>query len=264
MKFIWIFYIFLINQVLLQSDDELGKDQKLNTDSAIIFFDATNFKVNDNIYLIITGNFSLEYIEYAFEDDLRAYADELDIEGFILKREYLNKMKGRPDIGEYYEERYFTIEKTQDKIKSGEEGKYLIIIPYIDGSYVIENTNTNKGNSKVISEKYKTVETENPIIFFDTSDFKVGDEIYLIISGEFMYDEIYYAFIDDISTNEYFNFEEEKPNKNETIKDRGDDYESKYYTIKKTKKAIKEGEGKYLLLLIYMYGKYKIENTEKK
>ena len=262
MKFIWIFYIFLINQVLLQSDYDLRKDQKLTTDSAVIFFDATNFKVNDNIYLIITGNFSVEYIEYAFEDDLPAYADELDIEGFILKREYLNKMIGRPDIGEDYEERYFTIEKTQDKIKSGQEGKYLIILPNMDGSYDIENTNTNKGNSKVISEKYKTVETENPIIFFDTSDFKVGDEIYLIISGEFMYDEIYYAFIDDISTTEYFNFEEEKPNKNETIKDRGDDYESKYYTIKKTKEAIKEGEGKYLLLLIYMYGKYKIENTE--
>ena len=173
MKFIWIFYIFLINQVLLQINFDLGKDQKLTTDSAVIFFDATNFKVNDNIYLIITGNFSLEYIEYAFEDDLPAYADELDIEGFILKREYLNKMKGRPDIGEDYEERYFTIEKTQ-------EGKYLIILPYMNGLYDIENTNTNKGNSKVISEKYKTVETENPIIFFDTSDFKVGDEIYLI------------------------------------------------------------------------------------
>ena len=77
MKFIWIFYIFLINQVLLQSDYNLGKDQKLNTDSAVIFFDATNFKVNDNIYLIITGNFSQEYIDYTFEDNLPAYADEL-------------------------------------------------------------------------------------------------------------------------------------------------------------------------------------------
>ena len=193
-----------------------------------------------------------------------AYADELDIRGFNLKREYLNKIKERTDIGEDYEERYFTIEKTQDKLKSGQEGKYLIILPNMDGSYDIENTNTNKGNSKVISEKYKTVETENPIIFFDTSDFKVGDEIYLIISGEFMYDddEIYYAFIDDISTTEDFYFEVEIPNKVEAIKDRGDDYESKYYTIKKTKEAIKEGEGKYLLLLIYMYGKYKIENTE--
>lgn len=77
MKFIWIFYIFLINQVLLQINYNLEKDQALATDSAVIFFDATNFKVNDNIYLIITGNFSVEYIEYAFEDDLPAYADEL-------------------------------------------------------------------------------------------------------------------------------------------------------------------------------------------
>ena len=264
MKFIWIFYIFLINQVLLQINYDLGKDQALATDSAVIFFDATNFNVNDNIYLIITGNFKVEYIDYTFEDDLPAYANNLDTKGFILKREYYNKIKERTDIGEDYQERYFTIEKTQDKIKSGQEGKYLIIYPYMNGLYDIENTNTNKGNSKVISEKYKTVETENPIIFFDTSDFKVGDEIYLIISGEFMFDddEIYYAFIDDISTTEDFYFEVEISNKVEAIKDRGDDYESKYYTIKKTKEAIKEGEGKYLLLLIYMHGKYKIENTE--
>lgn len=78
-----------------------------------------------------------------------AYADELDIRGFNLKREYLNKIKERTDIGEDYEERYFTIEKTQDKLKSGQEGKYLIILPNMDGSYDIENTNTNKGNSKV-------------------------------------------------------------------------------------------------------------------
>ena len=264
MKFIWIFYIFLINQVLLQINYDLGKDQALATDSAVIFFDATNFNVNDNIYLIITGNFKVEYIDYTFEDDLPAYANNLDTKGFILKREYYNKIKERTDIGEDYQERYFTIEKTQDKIKSGQEGKYLIIYPYMNGLYDIENTNTNKGNSKVISEKYKTVETENPIIFFDTSDFKVGDEIYLIISGEFMFDddEIYYAFIDDISTTEDFYFEVEISNKVEAIKDRGDDYESKYYTIKKTKEAIKEGEGKYLLLLTYMHGKYKIENTE--
>ena len=240
MKFIWIFYIFLINQVLLESIYDLGKDQELtNTDSAVIFFDATNFNVNDNIYLIITGNFKVEYIDYTFEDDLPAYANNLDTKGFILKREYYNKIKERTDIGEDYQERYFTIEKTQDKIKSGQEGKYLIILTYMNGLYDIENTNTNKGNSKVISEKYKTVETENPIIFFDTSDFKVGDEIYLIISGEFMYGEIYYAFIDDISTTEYFNFEEEKPNKNETIKDRGDDYESKLL-LKKQKKQSKK------------------------
>ena len=189
------------------------------------------------------------------------YADDLDHEGFILKREYLNKIKFVND--DDYQERYFTIEKTQDKIKSGQTGKYLIILPYMEGFYDIENTEINKGDSKVIiTKKYSKQKTENPIIFFDTSDFKVGDEIYLIFSGVFYDDEIYYAFIDDFTTTEISEYEVEKSNKVKTKKKKGNNYESRYYTFKKTEKAIQNSEGKYLMLLTNLDGEYEIENTE--
>ena len=59
MKFIWIFYIFLINQVLLQNNYDLGKDQKLTTDSAVIFFDELNLMMI-NLHLI--DNFFLLFV----------------------------------------------------------------------------------------------------------------------------------------------------------------------------------------------------------
>ena len=87
MKFILILYIFLISQVLLEPNHDLGKYQKLNTNSSVKFFDITDFAVNTDIYLIITGIFNFIFIEYAFEDNLPEYADDLDTKGFILKRE---------------------------------------------------------------------------------------------------------------------------------------------------------------------------------
>ena len=195
MKFIWIFYIFLINKVLLQSNEELGKYGKITTDSATVFFDSTDFAINKEIYLIITGEFysNSTYIDYAFTDNYLTYEENL------LKREYFNKNKQKDNKRE---ERYFTIEKTQDKIKNGETGKYLIIYTFMKGSYIIENTDTNKGNSKAIFNKYDKHNIDNPIIFFNISDFKVGDEIYFKISGKFTSfedEDNYYIIIEYIN-----------------------------------------------------------------
>ena len=148
MKFNWILYIFLIGQVLLSTTWELGKYQKLNTDSAVIFFDSSDFKVDEEIYIVISGYYIYTYIDYVFVDDISLHASFTTSE---LRREYSTKYVTKTNVydGYTFEERYYTIEKTRDRIKNG-SGKYLLIYTYMHGFYDIENTKDNLGNSKAV------------------------------------------------------------------------------------------------------------------
>ena len=147
MKLSWILYFLLIGQVLLSSMD-LGKYGKINTNSDVVFFDSSDFKVDDEIYIVISGYFRQTYIEYVFVDDISIRSSFTTSD---LRREYATKTVTKTDIydGYTYEERYYTIEKTRNHIKNG-NGKYLLIYTDMYGYYDIENTKENHGNSKAV------------------------------------------------------------------------------------------------------------------
>ena len=147
MKFNSILYIFLISPVLLTTMD-LKKYEKINTNSSVVFFDSSDFKIDEEIYIVISGNFIQDYIHYVFVDDIPLYSN-YPTSG--LRKEYSTKTETTKDSnGVYkYEVRYYTIEKTSSKVNN-RQGKYLLIFTHMDGEYVIENTKENKGNSKAV------------------------------------------------------------------------------------------------------------------
>lgn len=149
-KFILLFfYISLINNVFATSEHDLNKYGKLEKiNDALVVFDSHDFKVDEEIYIIITGYFFETYIQYKFIDnldDLNDINDDYYIPGSI--KEESNKV----DFLDNYnlERRYYTIEKTNSHLK-GKEGKFLALFVYMNGAYDIENTKENKGNSKIV------------------------------------------------------------------------------------------------------------------
>ena len=69
----YVFNIFLIKYILLQGiglDTYLGKYNKTYTQSSYVIFNSTDFKLDQEIYLKISGYFIEEYIEFKFFDDL--------------------------------------------------------------------------------------------------------------------------------------------------------------------------------------------------
>ena len=147
MKFNSILYIFLISPVLLTTVD-LEKYNKINTVLPVVVFDSSDFKIDEEIYIVISGYFIFDYIEYVFVDDIPLYSN-YPTSG--LRKGYSTKTETTKDSnGVYkYQVRYYTIEKTKNNINN-RQGKYLLIFAYMDGEYVIENTKENKGNSKSV------------------------------------------------------------------------------------------------------------------
>jgi len=112
-------------------------------------------------------------------------------------------------------------------------------------------------------EKYKkiTISSYNFYIVFDSSDFKIDEEIYFKITAEggFARPEIYYEFFDNLKNYTSINI---KPAY--STNDRSDDDgEIRYYTIKKSSSNLGSSEGKYLIIFFYCEGLVEIENIDK-
>ena len=123
-------------------------------------------------------------------------------------------------------------------------------------------------------EKYgQILQTSDPCLLLDSSGFKIGEEIYIKISGifleEFPYIEYYFYDNEEVVPNnkcipssvqpfkEYFN----KIDK--VLDDYGNLlYEIRYFTIDKKKEYLGESNGNILKIFPHMYGTYGIENTE--
>ena len=146
-----LIYISLINQALTTTVHDLNKYGKLEDfNSSIVIFDSHDFKLDEEIYIIITGYFQFEYIHYIFIDSLEDL-DDINITNIEhnknLTKEFSNKVETVNDNN--LKKRYYTIEKTESHL-NGKEGKYLALFVYMDGTYDIENTEKNQGNSKVV------------------------------------------------------------------------------------------------------------------
>ena len=141
---IHIAFIFLIAKVLLSTDDtsiDLHKYGKLTGISySPVFFDSKDFKIDDEIYIVITGVFNDHRIYYYFRDDIYDY---VGISYSTLDYVSSNKVETNNDGTET---RYYTIKKSRSNL-SGSNGKYLAIYTDMYGIYNIENTKENKGNS---------------------------------------------------------------------------------------------------------------------
>ena len=138
----YIICIFLISNILLESSF-LGKYQKLySVTETFVYFDSSDFKVNDEIYIIITGKFleNVKEIDFLFLDDIAAFSS-----GSSFKKVSYNKKETKENGREA---RYYTIKKSSSNL-NGVDGKYLLIFPFTedDEPYDIENTKENKGNS---------------------------------------------------------------------------------------------------------------------
>ena len=138
----YIICIFIISNILLQNTI-LRKYQKFySVNNNYVIFDSSDFKVDDEIYIIITGKFeeSVDEIEFQFGDDVEVFTDMTS-----NKRVSYNKKETK---GNGREARYYTIKKSSYNL-NGVEGKYLVIVPFtVDGEpFDIENTKENKGNS---------------------------------------------------------------------------------------------------------------------
>ena len=162
----YIFYIFLIKNILLSTDVyDLDKYKKLtNTADALIIFNSNDFQIDEEIYLKIYGYFIESHIDFKFIDtieDLNEIINIFDQSNYDvdiyyyrldLKTEYSNKhetVSDNTNNGYPYDIRYYTIEKSKSNL-NGKEGKYLAIFTYMYGYYDIENTKENQGNSKVV------------------------------------------------------------------------------------------------------------------
>ena len=136
---------------MTSSDDktvDLQRGKKVHTDSPLVIFDSTDFKLNEEIYIKITGYFVYTYIDYVFFDDISELNDPYNIE-YIKENSNKAVDKGQKLDGYDLETRYYTIEKTTSHLK-GAEGYYLAIYTYMYDYYDIENTKDNEGNSKAL------------------------------------------------------------------------------------------------------------------
>ena len=140
---IHIAFIFLIAKVLLSTDItvDLPKYGKLTGKSGtLVIFDSKDFKIDDEIYIVITGRFRITSINYQFVDVIdNIHANHYD----VLDNVNSNKVETNNDGTET---RYYTIKKSRNKLY-GSNGNYLAIFTDMIGTYNIENTKENKGNS---------------------------------------------------------------------------------------------------------------------
>ena len=131
--FFVIIYLFLFNDVLLSNKIDLKKYGKLtNINYYVVIMDSSDFKVDDEIYIKITGYFDYgNYIHYIFTDDLTHYASS-EVSCMYCKEVSYNKIETvrTTRVGYKIETRYFTIEKSKINL-DGAEGKYLLIYPNI-------------------------------------------------------------------------------------------------------------------------------------
>ena len=115
-------------------------------------------------------------------------------------------------------------------------------------------------------KKYGKIITSDSYIIFDSSDFKIDEEIYFKITADSFHEEyIQYKFFDDVdSINDVILgslsfFKKVDP----LITENGSDESvTKYYTIKKSERDLGSLEGKYIVIVFDCNGNVLIENTE--
>ena len=145
--------------------------------------------------------------------------------------------------------------------------KHNIIINIILSLIIISSVLS----SSDVYDQYEIVRhTANGIIVFNSEPFKEKEEIFIKVTGLFVYEYIDFAFIDnidllsDINSKNEIKFEREYPTKTDAQYDPNGayEYEIKYYTIEKEKKYLGNLKGNNLVIRTYMNGYYDIENTK--
>ena len=126
---------------------DLQRGKKYHTNDFLVIFNSTDFKLDEEIYIKITGYFKHTYIYYVFFDKI-SELDDPDIK-YIKKCRYKVVDKDKKLDGYDLKTRYYTIEKTTSNLK-GKEGYYLAIYTYMYDFYDIENNKDNEGNSKAL------------------------------------------------------------------------------------------------------------------
>ena len=122
-------------------------------------------------------------------------------------------------------------------------------------------------------EKYGLLQLiKDPCILFDSSDFKIGEEIYIKITGVFLeqYPYIEYYFYDEENSIQKCDIIQGQPifkeyyNKIDKVLDDYGNllYEIRYFIIDKKKEELASINGNVLKVFPHMYDKYDIENTK--
>ena len=155
-----VFYLFLINYILSDSSNGIVKvdlekyEQKTNVNIDALIFNSADFKIDEEIYFKISGDFLEEKLKYKFFDtvtEMNKIATQMetntrsDTSLDILDVSPNKKEKKTGSDGEDYYVHYYTIIKSKDNLK-GTEGNYLYLFIYVNGTYDIKNTETNEGN----------------------------------------------------------------------------------------------------------------------
>ena len=133
--------------------------------------------------------------------------------------------------------------------------------------YILSSTDYELGKYQLLSGLI------NRCITFDSSDFKIGEEIYIKITGRFSNPYIEYYFYDDediLQTEDKCNIISVVPpfkeyfNKIEKVLDDYGNYlyDIRYFTIDKKKESLASLNGHYLKIFPYMDSLYDIENTQ--
>ena len=283
--FVFLFYfIFLLINISLESEfyeiETLLPDLEITVNSSVgmIYFESSSFQIDDEIELLINASsFKNNKIQYKFIDynNYHTFIDDNDKQTLKSKSYSLeaNATKNIDENGQKYVYKYFIIKKDLKKFDIL-YGNYLIIFFECEGKVTIKN-GKNLKNSIILGEpkttddgilkKYGTIKvsgTDGGIIF-DSSEFKEGEDMFFKIEALIFYDNnIYYEFVDDLSTYYPSPFYYNYFSAYYTNTDYDGSYEIHYYTITKDKAHLGNLKGKYLIIFFECSGFVTITNTK--
>ena len=274
----FIFLIFLLISTSLQSTDiqTLQKDSSITVDSnfGMVYFDSSSFQIGDEIeFEIKATSFNVDKLYYLFQDNNSSTFADLSINENSFYSESYHTKKGE-EKDKSFEYKYYKIKKDSAHLNGGLSGKFLVLIFDCEGNDVIIKNGKNlaqiavggkpsTGGDGILKKSGSiTVNWDDGGIIFDSSDFKVGDEIYIKIKAEYFYDShIYYEFVDDLSTYEPSYVYEDYYKTFSTKTDYEGDFVIHYYTIKKDNSHLDNQKGNYLIIYFDCDGSVTITNT---
>ena len=277
-----LFIFFLLVNTSSESYEiqTLRPDLEITVDSSIgmFYFDSSTFQIDDEIEFIIkASSFQNNQIKYKFIDNAEykstidnTYKQTLKRNTYSLEANITKTIK---EDSQSYIYNYYSFTKDSKKL-DGSNGEYLIIFFECKGKVTIKN-GKNLRNTINLSEpktsddgilkKYGTIQAKGSDggIIFDSSDFEEGEDIFFKIKAEYFYDtEIYYEFVDDLSTYHPSLFYNSYHSTHYTDKDYESGFDIYYYTIKKDKTLLGNLEGKYLIIFFQCRGIVTITNTK--
>ena len=122
--------------------------------------------------------------------------------------------------------------------------------------------------SKEILNKYSSTQTSKGYIIFDSSQFKIGDEMYFVIkaSNDFCSKNLYYDFYDDTDSinvlSEPYYYISSESFSSTSVNGKVTSYKL-YFTIKKKENELNGKSGNYLFMKFDCSGSIEFENTKK-